>query len=50
MCISAQYTGEVVSVVESTRGSMPVKTNNAEIMAGNYDSEVELEIATNSRV
>ena len=50
MCISPQYTGEVVSVVESTQGSVPVKTNNAEIMAGNYDSEVKLEIATNSRV
>jgi len=50
MCTSAQYTGEVVSVVESTQGIVPAKTDNAEIMAGSYDSEVKLEIATNSRV
>lgn len=42
MCISAQYTGEVVSVVERTQGSAPVKTNNAEIRAGTQDSEVKL--------
>lgn len=38
----------MVSVAESIQGNVPVKTNNSEIMAGNY--EVKLEIAMNSRV